>query len=125
LRRRETPHDHGESKQSKRPAKRRRPPVTQRFRSRGVDVEIRQDTDRVELALDGISIPVTIIDGQFHSQIANQFTAFDSLDDIVETLLANEGRTWTLHGNLRSGSTDPQGRGQPGHEHGEAGHEMP
>jgi len=78
-----------------------------RYRSRGVDVEIRETTVRpvgkdphtgtVELTLDGVPIPVSAIDGQYHSQLANQFTAFGTIDDVVETLLDNEGRTWTLH----------------------------
>ena len=85
-----------------------------RYRSRGVNVEIGEtkpaiamnregqptETRIVDLKLDGKPIHVSVIDGKYHCQLANQFTAFESVDDIVETLLANEGRTWTLHGHL-------------------------
>ena len=115
-------HRHEESSQPERqPAKRRRS-VTRRYRSRGVDVEIRESADRIELTLDGISVPVSIVDGQFHSQLANQFTAFETIDEIVETLLANEGRTWTLHGHVCDERCGPHGHhDEPGHRHGDHG----
>jgi hypothetical protein len=89
-------HPHGRSPQPKKSGRAK----TRRFRSRGVDVEIREAPDRVELLLDGNPVDVEVIDGEFHSQLANQFTAFASIDDVVDTLLANEGRTWTLHGHV-------------------------
>jgi hypothetical protein len=73
---------------------------TRRYRSRGVEVEIREAKDRIELKLDGKPIHVSIVDGEIHCQLANQFTAFGSIDEVVDTLLANEGRTWTLHGHV-------------------------
>lgn len=102
---------------------------TRRFRSRGVDVEIReaperaegQGPERVEVMLDGRLIPVTFDCGEYYSQLANQFTGFATIDDLVETLLANEGRTWTLHGELRGhGTAGPHG--QPPDEGGQGGH---
>jgi len=101
-------------------AKRSSPPTTRRFRSRGVDVEIRESKKRVELSLDGIGIPVSVIDGKFHSDLANQFRAFPSVDEIVETLLSNEGRTWTLHGHVCD-ERCAEGR-HHGHDHGSHGH---
>ena len=74
--------------------------ITRRFRSRSVDVEIRQAKNLIELKLDGKPIHVSIVDGEVHCQLANQFTAFSSIDDVVAALLAKEGRTWTLHGHL-------------------------
>ena len=69
-----------------------------KYRSRGVDVEIREAADRVELMLDGHPIKVDLLDGKYSSQTSNMFRTYDSVEEIVEELLANEGRTWTLHG---------------------------
>ena len=116
-------HDHGDSPQPKRRRTKRRPPVTRRFRSRGVEVEIRESSDRVELTLDGTPVPVSIVDGEFHSQLANQFAAFETIDEVVETLLANEGRTWTLHGHVCEERCGPQGHHhESGHHHGDHEH---
>lgn len=108
--------------------KRKQPPkmVTRRFRSRGVDVEIREGRNRVELKLDGQPIRVAIIDGKVHCQLAGQFRTFESIDDVVDTLLANEGRTWTLHGHIcdeRCGEAGHHHHDHPaGHDHGHEGH---
>jgi hypothetical protein len=94
--------------------------MTRHYRSRGVDVEIREARNRVELKLDGKAIHVSIIDGMVHCQLANQFRAFDSIDDVVDTLLANEGRTWTLHGHVCD-----ERCGESGHHHGHSfGHDQ-
>lgn len=103
--------------------KRKPPPkvVTRRYRSRGVDVEIREAKNKVELMLDGKPIHVSIIDGQVHCDLANQFTAFGSVDDVVNTLLANEGKTWTLHGHICDERCSERGHHHdhsPGHEQG-------
>jgi hypothetical protein len=79
------------------------------YRSRGVDVEIRETKKHVELKLDGKPIHVSIIDGKLHCQLANAFRAFDSIDELVDNLLANEGWTWTLHGNVRGEQRGPRG----------------
>ena len=95
------------------------------YRSRGVDVEIEESPERVELRLDGHPIDVAFIDGEYHSQTANMFTSFSSVEEIVDTLLANEGRTWTLHGHVCDESCGPEGHHHPdgsGHDHG-AGHD--
>ena len=76
------------------------------FRSQGVDVTIRESRGRVELELNGEPIEVTKIDDQYHSQLAHQFKAFDSMDELVDTLLRNEGRLWKLA---------PPGMGHGGH----------
>jgi len=83
------------------------------YRSRGVDVEIEESGERVELKLDGHPIDVELIDGEYHSQTANMFTSFGSVEEIVDTLLAQEGRTWTLHGHVCDESC-----GREGHHHG-------
>jgi len=99
-----------------------------RFRSRGIDVEIREAPERVELVLDGHTIPVTKdVDG-YHSQLANQFTAFPTIDHLAETLLENEGRTWTLHGELREEYCCDEHRAgghdhEQGHPHGHGSHD--
>lgn len=102
----------------------RKPPhakqvVTRRYRNRGVEVEIREAKDRVELKLDGKPIAVSLIDGKFHSQIAHAFRTFDSLDEVVDTLLANQGRTWTLHGHVCDERCSAGGHHDhgPGHTH--------
>jgi hypothetical protein len=105
-------HPHGKSPRGKMP----RGATTRRFRSRGVEVQIREAKDRVELTLDGKPIDVEVIDGEYHSQLANQFTAFASVDDIVDTLLENEGRLWTLHGHVCDERCGPGG-----HHHDDAG----
>lgn len=85
--------------------------ATRRFRSHGVDVEIRESAERSELTLDGHPVDVEVIDGEYHSQLANMFEAFASMEELVDTLLANEGRTWTLRG----GTVKKPGHG---HDHG-------
>ena len=100
-----------------------------RYRTRGIDVEIREGRlglagsrakdNQVELTLDGTRIDVEMIDGKYHCQLANQFTAFDSLDQVVDTLLANEGRTWTLHGHVCDARCAAGGH----HHHGAEGHD--
>jgi hypothetical protein len=111
-----------------------------RYRTRGVEVEIKQTNlglrgaraadNHVELTLDGKPIDVEMVDGKYHSQLANQFTAFDSIDEVVDTLLANEGRTWTLHGHFCDERCGPGGHHHGGghapghdHDHGEGGHD--
>jgi hypothetical protein len=93
-------------------------PTTRRYESNGVEVEIREAKNRVELKLDGKPIRVSIIDGKFHSQLANQFMAFDSIDDVVNTLLATEGRTWTLHGHVCDERCGGGAHGDASHSHG-------
>jgi FKBP-type peptidyl-prolyl cis-trans isomerase SlyD len=99
---------------------------TRRYRRGGVDVEMGVTRGRVELKLDGHPIDVELIEGEFHCQLANQFTAFASIDEIVDTLFANEGRTWTLHGHLCDERCGPGGHHHDhdhGHDHGhEHGH---
>ena len=92
------------------------PEAVRRYRSRGVDVEIREEGTAVEVSLDGHPIRVTRDGDEYHSQLANQFRAFPTIDDLVDTLLANEGRTWTLHGHL----CDERCTG--GHHHSDRGH---
>jgi len=93
-------------------------------RSRDVNAEISVPNDRVELKLDGKPIHISVIDGKFHSQLANQFRSFDTVEEVVDTLLANEGRTWTLHGHIcgercRKGEHHhDQGHDGHGHDHG-------
>jgi hypothetical protein len=115
--------------------RKRMPPknvTTRRYQSRGVEVEIREAKNHVELKLDGKPVHVSIVDGKVHSQLANQFRAFDSIDEVVDTLLANEGRTWTLHGHLCDARCAEGGHhhdpshgthGHGGHDHGKGGHE--
>jgi hypothetical protein len=103
--------------------------TTRRYRSRGVDVEIREAKNHVELKLDGKPVHVSIIDGKVHSQLANQFRAFDSIDEVVDTLLKNEGRTWTLHGHIcdarcaEGGHHHDPSQGHGEHDHGKGGHQ--
>lgn len=102
-------------------------PATRHYRSRGVAVEIHESglglrgsraaDRRVALTLDGVPIDVEMVDGQYHCQLANQFTAFDSIDEVVDTLLSNEGRTWTLHGHFCDERCGPGG-----HHHAGGGH---
>lgn len=107
---------------ARRKAQRSAPSATRRYRSRGVDVEIRESRGRVELSFDGVAIPVSFIDGRYHSDRANQFRAFESVDEIVETLLSNEGRTWTLHGHVCDERCAGGSHHDHGHDHGGAGH---
>lgn len=114
-----------QSKSKPAPAKRDRGASTRTYRSRGVDVEIVESGDRVELKLDGHHIDVELIDGEYHSQTANMFTSFSSVEEIVDTLLANEGRTWTLHGHVCDEACGPEGhhhRAGERHEHGSGHH---
>jgi hypothetical protein len=90
------------------------------FKRQGVDVTIREDGENVELELNGHPVPVAVTKGQYTSQFAHMFRRFDSVEEIVDTLLSNEGKTWTL----KEGGTpmDPHG-GHGGHGgHGHGGH---
>ena len=101
-----------------------------RYRMRGVDVAIKEDNlglhggraadNKVQLTLDGKPIDVEMVDGKYHCQLANQFVAFDTIDEVVDTLLANEGRTWTLHGHFCDERCGPAG-----HHHGGGGGHAP
>ena len=107
------------------PRKRRRSQrqTTRRFKRLGVDVQIREARDRVELTLDGNPIAVSLVDGQYHCQLAHPFTGFGSVEAVVDSLLASEGRLWTLHGHVCDERCDEIGH-QHGHEHGgPPGHE--
>jgi hypothetical protein len=96
---------------------------TRRFRSRGVDVEIRTvRRNAVELKLDGVPIEVEVVDGEFHSQRAHMFASFASIDALVDTLLSNEGRTWTLHGHVCDARCSTQGHHHGGGESHHPGH---
>jgi hypothetical protein len=94
------------------------------FKRQGVDVTIREDGDRVELELDGHPVPVSRVEGKYLSQFAHMFKTFDSVDAVVDTLLENEGRTWTLSGGAPGsplgghGSHEHGGHEHGGHEHG-------
>jgi hypothetical protein len=102
---------------SKSKKEKKQPPAgMRRYLSRGVEVEIRdpgdlESNEKVELTLDGLPVDVSLINGKYYSQLAHPFLAFDSIDEIVDTLMANEGRTWTLHGGL------DQDRPDTGHPH--------
>jgi hypothetical protein len=57
--------------------------------------------------------------------------AFPTIDHLVDTLLANEGRTWTLHGQLcdercaggrHAHGPEHAGRGHAEHDHGAHDH---
>ena len=76
----------------------------------------------MELTLDGTPDPVSIVDGEFHSQLAEQFAAFETIDEVVETLLANEGRTWTLTADCDERRGPHGHHHEPGHHHGDHEH---
>ena len=100
-------------------------PESRQYVSRGVDVRITAENDELELRLDDIPIAVAYLNGEYHSQLANQFTGFPTMDALVDSLLETEGKTWSLHGGLRDG-TYPHGgeHGVPGTGHGHHhGHE--
>jgi hypothetical protein len=105
------------------PAKREKREGRRSYRSRGVDVEIEESGGRVGLKLDGHPIDIELIDGEYHSQTANMFTSFGSVEEVVDTLLANEGRTWTLHGHICDERCGPEGHHHPPGEDHEHDHE--
>jgi hypothetical protein len=109
------------------------PATERRYRNRGVEVAVREShlglgglrraDKRVDLTLDGVSVDVEMVDGRYHCQLANQFTSFETIDEVVDALLDTEGRTWTLHGHVcddRCGDGHHHGPGdhEPGHDGG-------
>jgi hypothetical protein len=82
--------------------------------SRGIEVTVEEDEEGVSLELDGEPIQVTRIGDEYHSQLANQFIGFATLDELVEELLRNEGRYWIR----RPGGQGPE---HPHHHHGGGG----
>ena len=91
--------------------------TTRRFLNRGVRVEISEAPDAVALRLDGVPIEVSVDRGEYFAHVAHMFTGFGSVDALVDHLLANEGRTWTLHGHV----CDERCGGGHHHDHG-SGH---
>lgn len=65
-----------------------------RYVSRGVEVTVEEGEEGVSLELDGEPIEVARIGDEYHSQLANQFIGFATIDELVEELLRNEGRYW-------------------------------
>jgi hypothetical protein len=98
-------------------------PEGRHYVSRGVEVRItaESDNDEVGLQLNGMPVDVIYIDGQYHSQLANQFTGFPTIDSLVESLLQTQGRTWTLRGGAGGGTHPHGGNGGHGHHHGHEG----
>ncbi|MDT9691237.1 hypothetical protein Q5762_23385 [Streptomyces sp. P9(2023)] len=90
-------------------------PGSSHYVSRGVDVQITTEGGGIGLQLNGTPIKVTYVNGEYHSQLANQFTGFPTIDALVESLLETEGRTWTLGGGGHGGGG--HGSGGPGHDH--------
>ncbi|MDQ3937569.1 MAG: hypothetical protein M3253_02695 [Chloroflexota bacterium] len=114
-----------QSKDKPVPGRRERHLGGRSYRSRGVDVEIRESPERVHLKLDGHPIDVEFIDGEYYSNTAGMFTSFNSVEEIVDTLLDNEGRTWTLHGHVcdeRCGTGGHHHGAGERHEHGHDHH---
>lgn len=95
--------------------------TVRRYRNRGVDVQVREGKNWVELELDGTPVEVEVVDDEYFSFLANMFTGFASMDDLVDTLLANEGRTWTLHGHTCDEQCGHHGHHRSRHSH-DGGH---
>ncbi|MEV7442909.1 hypothetical protein AB0O22_17430 [Streptomyces sp. NPDC091204] len=94
--------------------------ASRHYVSRGVDVRVTEEADEIRLQLDDMPINVTYLHGEYHSQLANQFTGFPTIDALVDSLLETEGQTWTLHGRLRGGGHSHGGENPvsgTGHEH--------
>ena len=92
------------------------------FESRGVNVTVNESGDDVTLELNGHPIEVAKIDGQYHSQTAHQFRSFATMEELIDTLLRNEGRYWQLESPTQHGghgTPHPTPRPPaPGHGHG-------
>ncbi|MER6443976.1 hypothetical protein [Streptomyces venezuelae] len=107
-------------------------PQSQHYVSRGMDVRITAEKEEIELRLNGMPVDVIYLDGEYHSQMANQFTGFPTIDALVESLLQTQGRTWSGHphgggGHPHDGGGHPHdGGGHPhdggGHPHNGGGH---
>ncbi|MGX1886954.1 hypothetical protein [Streptomyces sp. NPDC055287] len=95
-------------------------PESRHYVSRGVDVRIAEREDGVDLRLDGMPVHVTYMDGEYHSQLANMFTGFPTVDDLVESLLQTQGKAWVLRGGHTGGGHG--GGGHTGGGHGGGGH---
>ncbi|GLV95163.1 MULTISPECIES: hypothetical protein [Streptomyces] len=101
-------------------------PESRRYMSRGVDVQIGEaESGGVNLRLDGMPVDVIFLDGEYHSQLANMFTGFPTIDDLVDSLLETQGKTWVLRGLARTGACHGGGgHGHGGgHDHGGGGHD--
>ena len=83
--------------------------MKRRFQQRGIDVVVDESGDMVDLRLNGVPIDVSKIDGAYHSQTANQFIAFETLDELIDTLARNEGRYWKLEGATDDGMDGDHG----------------
>jgi len=85
-----------------------------RYVSRGIEVTVEESEAGVSLELDGEPIEVARIGDEYHSQLANQFIGFATIDELVEELLRNEGRYWIR----QPGGQGPE---HPHHHHGGGG----
>ncbi|MFJ4617188.1 hypothetical protein [Streptomyces sp. NPDC088812] len=99
-------------------------PESRHYVSRGVDVRIVEgEGGGVDLRLDGMPVHVTYTDGEYHSQLAGMFTGFPTVDDLVESLLRTQGKTWVLRGGHTGGGHGGHGGGgHGGGGHGGGGH---
>ncbi|WP_371589023.1 hypothetical protein [Streptomyces virginiae] len=100
-------------------------PESRRYMSRGVDVQIGEaESGGVNLRLDGLPVDVIFLNGEYHSQLANMFTGFRTIDDLVDSLLETQGKTWVLRGGARTcAGHGGGGHDHGGHDHGGGGHD--
>ncbi|MFI9586015.1 hypothetical protein ACIHCQ_30190 [Streptomyces sp. NPDC052236] len=96
---------------------------SRQYVSRGVDIRITEENGDVELRLDDMPVDVAFIDGEYHSQLANMFTGFRTIEELVDSLLEREGRTWTLRGGRPGGGGHGGGHHPPGGRGHTGGHQ--
>jgi hypothetical protein len=100
-----------------------RGPTNRRYRRDGYDVDIAEGPDTVTLSLNGHAVDVAVIDGKYHSALAHPFVAFDDIDQIVDRLVAGEGRTWRMaHAHPPHPHEKPKPEPGPGHGSGHDEH---
>ena len=100
-----------------------RQPRNQLYRSRGIEVEIQEDDEKVSLALDGVPVEVAHINGKYYSPTAHMYVEFDTLDQVVDQLISTSDEYWTLHPPGEDGGGGGHGNHSKHTGHGEHGTE--
>lgn len=86
-------------------------PRNQLYRSRGINVEIHEDDEKVSLTLDGVPVEVAHVNGKYYSPTAHMYVEFDTLDQVVEQLISTSDEYWTLHPPEEDGGGGHDGHG--------------
>ncbi len=108
--------------------KRAQPAQSRTLTCRGRKVSIREKATSVDVRIDNVPVHVEKLGpNRFHSHVA-MFRDYESLDELIDAMLADEGTLWLLHPPAPGHTHGPHMHGDApesipptddhGHEHG-------